>query len=229
MRTSLLPTAIIACTLLFAPLHAAAQGTIFNPEVPDDKADETPAKKTPAKTATPTSKPAAKGSPEDLLRPSTRGMLVSAALGPAIELKGLPTQFKVEAAFAYHFSKGPTGLALGGVFGLAFGNQLTTIEVGARVWWDFQPLAAYGFYLGPFVQVGWRFFTDHRCYAGIGGAMLCGQSTSDSFFGVALGVDARLLFSDRWFLLFRPAGFTLDFGSETASRYELVFGGGVTF
>lgn len=228
MRTSLLLKAIIACTLLLVPLRAAAQGTIFNPEVPEDKADETPAKKKPAKAA-PASKPAAKGSPEDLLRPSTRGMLVSLGLGPAIELKGLPTQFKLEAAFAYHFSKGPTGLALGGVFGVAFGAQLTTIELGARVWWDFQPLAAYGFYVGPFVQAGWRFFTDHRCYAGVSGALLCGQSNSDSYFGVALGVDARLLFDDRWFLLFRPAGFTLDFGSETGSRYELVFGGGVTF
>lgn len=227
MRTSLLLTAIIACTLLFAPLRAAAQGTIFNPEVPDDKADATPAQKNPAKAA-PASKPAAKGSPSDLLRPSTRGMLVSVGLGPAVELKGLPTQFKLEAAFAYHFSKGPTGLALGGVFGVAFGNQLTTIELGARVWWDFQPLAAYGLYIGPFAQAGWRFFSDHRCLVTVGG-VACGDSTSDSYFGVALGVDARLLFSDRWFLLFRPAAFTLDFAGETASRYELVFGGGVTF
>lgn len=179
--------------------------------------------------AKPEAKPAEGKAPEakpatGLLRPSTRRMLATLAMGPLIELKDLPTQFGMELAFWYHLRGQPTGLSIGAALLPAFGNGVVTFSALGRVAWGFRPLSSISLIIAPYVEAGWMHASFDICSA-VGPC----TSGSDDAFTLGVGVDARLTFNDRWVAFVRPVSFGVYFGSETTSRYGLLFGGGAAF
>jgi hypothetical protein len=185
---------------------------------------------TPAETKPPAKKPEAKApeakpqpSGSGLLRPSTRRMLATAAIGPLIKLKDAPSQFGIELAFWYHLRGQPTGPSLGAALLPAFGNGWMSFSALGRFAWGFRPLPQYSLIIAPYVEAGWIHVSFDVC--AFSGACVGG---SDAF-SLGLGVDARVTFNDRWVAFVRPISFGVYFGSETTSRYGLLFGGGASF
>jgi hypothetical protein len=152
---------------------------------------------------------------DDLIAPGTRPMWAALALGPAIGIKpsGV-TQFKLEQEFGYHFQGDSSGPAVGFNIGESFGDGLTVIQPGGKFWWDIAILEDKAIYLSPSAKLGYGGF--------FGGG-------SFHTFNWQLAVEGKVVLADRAVLYFRP--FALDFfaGSEFVVRYDIMFGGGVTF
>jgi hypothetical protein len=170
----------------------------------------------------PPSHPTTPASPVD--RPFT----ASLGLGAAMELVDVPSQFKLAPGFAYHFFGTTTGPALGLELQLGFGADLVSLEIGPRFCWDFLLVGRPGlaFYLAPgallgFAHLGSRCVRPNLCTVARNGLTL------------QLGVDAKLLLAERWFVSFRPFSldmvFTANGDMATGLRYDLLVGGGVVF
>lgn len=146
-------------------------------------------------------------------------MWAAMSLGPAIFLVpgGGFTQFKLEQEFGYHFSGDSSGPALGANIGESFGSGVFLFTPGAKFWWDIQPSSDYAIYITPAVKLGYAL--------GVNGA-------AAHAFNWSVGAEGRVILGDRGLIFFRP--FTLDmyagdFIDTFAMRYDLMFGGGVTF
>lgn len=156
---------------------------------------------------------------QDLLEPGTRPMWAALAFGPAIGVVDFPvTQFKLEQEFGYHFSGDSSGPAIGANIGESFAGagNFVVFQPGAKFWWDFQILDDMAIYVSPNAKVG---------YAGF-----FGGGGSAHAFNWELAVEGKVLLGDRGLVFFRPLGLDM-FASENGfiMRYDLMFGGGVTF
>jgi hypothetical protein len=153
-----------------------------------------------------------------LLRPGTRAMWASVGLGPAAELDTVSTQFKLTQTFGYHFSGSSSGPALALELQESFGKGVLFLEVGPKFVWDIQLIDGIGFYLSPSAMAGFA-------HASNGGSL--------SGFTLQLGVEAKLVLGDRGMVFFRPVCVDiigLSSGDlHVGSRWDLIFGGGVTF
>lgn len=152
----------------------------------------------------------------DALRPGTRPMFATFGVGPAAGLSGSVTQLKIAEAFGYHLSGDSSGLAIGVELQQSFGSSIFALEMGPKAWFDIQPIANLGFYLSPSVMLGFGYAS-----ASFGG--------SAAGFDMQFGFEGKLIINDRGLVFFRP--FTLDItvGDGTAVRWDVMFGGGVTF
>jgi len=154
----------------------------------------------------------------DMLDPGTRPAFATFALGPAIGVVDFPiTQFKLEQELGYHFSgdsSGPAlGLSIGESFGGGFGSNFV-FQPGMKFWYDIQ-ITDMAIYIAPQARIG---------YVGYFGA---GDSHGFNF---GFGAEGKVILGDRGVLFFRP--FTLDMMANDfgfVMRYDLMFGGGVTF
>ncbi len=159
---------------------------------------------------------AASADAQEILDPGTRPMWAALHLGPAIGVVNINvTQFKLEQEFGYHFSGDSSGPALGLNIGESFGSGVFVFTPGAKFWWDIQPASDYAIYIAPQAKIGYGLFTN--------GATL-------HTFNWSLGVEGRLILGDRGLIVFRP--FSLDMyagDTDFLMRYDLMFGGGVTF
>jgi hypothetical protein len=157
---------------------------------------------------------------QDILAPGTRPMFAALGLGPAILVapsSGGFTQFKLEQEFGYHFSGDSSGPALGLAISESFGGGGFIFQPGPKFWWDIQ-IGDYAIYVSPQAKLGY--------------ALISGGGTAHAF-NWQLGAEGRIILGDRGLLFFRPLAF--DFfagdaiGGSFAMRYDLMFGGGVTF
>ena len=108
--------------------------------------------------------------------------------------------------------------ALGVNIAESFGNSAFVFQPGVKFWWDIQVVEDYAIYVTPAGKLGYTLGTG-------------GGATAHAF-NWALGVEGRVILGDRGLIFFRP--FTLDmfageFVDDFAMRYDLMFGGGVTF
>ncbi len=153
-----------------------------------------------------------------LLRPGTRGMWASLGLGPAAELDKYSTQFKLTQTFGYHFSGSASGPALALELQESFGKGVLFLEVGPKFVWDIQLIDGIGFYLSPSAMAGFTHATN-------GGSL--------SGFTLQLGVEGKLVLGDRGMVFFRPICVDIlglsHSGIQVGARWDLIFGGGVTF
>lgn len=158
------------------------------------------------------------------LRSSSRPWFATFGLGPAIRIDDMPTQMKLEQAIGYHFFGKGSGPALGGVLTESFGNHFYQIGIGLRFWWDIQPVAGLGLYLAPMMQIGWSLFGwETNCPANWN----CDDTAN--YFDWQIGFEPRLVIGDRGIVFFRFVTLNPFFGNNVGLRYDLVFGGGVTF
>jgi hypothetical protein len=150
-----------------------------------------------------------------LLRPSTHSLSVLFSIAPAIGVSNALTQFKMSEGIAWHPFGGGSGFALGGELQQSFGGGAFVFQTGPKVWFDFAIVPDIGFYLSPSAMFGI--------------AVSSGNDTTNVLFDMQYGFEAKLILADRGLLFFRP--FTLDIaiGDSVALRYDIIFGGGVTF
>lgn len=159
-----------------------------------------------------------------ILRPGTRAFFGAFTLGPAINLTNSPTQFKLSQEAGWFLGRRPVGFAVGLALHESFGDNWTWFQIGPKAWFSFQPVPDLGLYVVPFVQLGFAHGSFSIEYLGFD------RSGSSNFFNWQFGVEGRLMFDDRFYALFRPMAIDLFHGDGgTAVRWDLLFGGGVTF
>lgn len=156
-----------------------------------------------------------------VVRPSTRPWFATFGFGPAIKIDDLPNQFKIEQVIGYHFMGTGEGPALGGAVFQAFGDEVFNIGLGLRFWWDIQPVDGLGLYLAPFMHVGWSLYSANDCPRN--------ADCTANFFDWQFGFEPRLVLGDRGMIFWRFVVINPLFGQRIGARYDMMFGGGVTF
>jgi hypothetical protein len=150
----------------------------------------------------------------EILRPSSRPFSAMFSLAPALDIANTASQLKLAQALQMHLNGSGDGLALGGEVQESVGNGEFTFQLGPKAWYDFAIVPDLGIYLAPSAMIGLSFSTMYSSVAA---------------FNMQYGIEAKMVFEDRALLFFRP--FTLDIGvgNQTFVRYDIMFGGGVTF
>jgi hypothetical protein len=173
-----------------------------------------------------------------LLRPTTHALFATFHVGPAMEVAGdWGTQLKIGQDLGWHIDGTSSGLALGLSLEESFGNctegqgaSCFSFQAGPKLWYDVQILDDLPLYIAPTARLA---FTHVAVSAG----SLSGGFTGA---GIQLGLELRAVLSDRAVLFFRPVTFDVIIGDAdqtlsyvyddtVAMRYDLTFGGGVTF
>lgn len=151
-----------------------------------------------------------------LLRPGTRPMTALFSVAPALALdNNLATQVKLAEGFAWHLSGDSSGFAVGGELQESIGGSSFVFNAGPKAWYDIQISDSHGFYLSPSVMMG-------LVYAS-------GGNVSTFGFDMQFGFEAKLVIQDRGVVFFRPITVDIAVADGTAVRWDLAFGGGVTF
>jgi hypothetical protein len=126
---------------------------------------------------------------------------------------------KLGLDFGYHFSGDGEGPAIGLTIEQSFDDNFYVFNPAFKFWWDIQ-IADLSVYIAPWAKAGYAL-----------GA--CKDCTTGHAFDFGLGVEARIVFVDRWMAFFRPVQldfFAGDFLDEKfLLHYAIVLGGGVTF
>ncbi len=155
-----------------------------------------------------------------LVAPSSRAMFATFSLAPAFGLSTYAaTQLKLAQSFGYHLSGDGEGFAIGAEIQESLGGNAFAFNVGPKAWYDFAVARDLGVYVAPTVMMG------------------LGYASVDSFWGsvsavgfdMQFGVDVKVVLADRGLLFVRPVTIDIAIGDAVALRYDLVFGGGMTF
>jgi hypothetical protein len=156
-----------------------------------------------------------------ILRSGTHPMWADFTMGGAINAKDSLSQLKLGQSFGYHFNGDSSGPAIAFDLQESFGDNWVVFQTGPKFVWDIPVKEGLGLYLSPSFMLGFA---------------VASPSGYDSGKGITiqLGFRGKLLLGDRGFVFFQPMGFDISWlsyngYSNTGVRYELLFGGGVTF
>jgi hypothetical protein len=134
-------------------------------------------------------------------------------------LDRVSSRVKFAMDFGYHFWKEFEGPAIGATIEQTFDDNFYTFHPGFKFWWDIQVVEDLEISVAPFADVGYMLAT--------------GNGFTDHAFVFGVGAEGRIVFNDRWVVLFRPIHLqTLfgDFFGETfILNYSILVGGGVAF
>lgn len=152
---------------------------------------------------------------------SERPFYVGGGLGAAIELDRYPTQMMIAEEVGYHLFGTTDGLYLGGAFAQSFGNDITTLQFGARLGYDIALVRSEDLSLmlapsiAPGVVIG---IVDVNTPFGR-------SSGSDSAFNFQGAFDIKVLLLDEQLELFaRPFAIDVFVGDGTAVRWNAIVG-----
>lgn len=148
------------------------------------------------------------------LRPSTQPGFFQFEMGPAVSLHDHVNQFKMAFAGGYHLFGGGDGPALGASMQFGFGHDVFGFQMGPRFWWDIPVVPGLGLYLTPVAQLGYAVVSNSHTW---------------HFLNVQFGFEPRLVINNRGLVYFRFFTIDMFFGEEVAARYDMMFGGGLTF
>lgn len=168
--------------------------------------------------------------------PGTRPGYASLGVGPSIlflaasggeTATGGFTMFKLHEEIGYHFSGDSSGLAIALNLEEAFGGAgagdagvtIFRFQPGIKFQYDAE-IADSSFYVCPMIQVGYALWT----------ASVTGGSGTAHFVNPQVGLEAKLIISDRGLVLLRPI--TLDMHANDDGflmGWDLMMGGGLTF
>ena len=147
-----------------------------------------------------------------ILRRGTNPMWASFTMGGAIAVSNTWGQFKIAEEFGYHFSGDSAGPAIAFELQQSFGSNFFVFETGPKFVWDIPIIEGIGLYLSP--------------------SMLLGLGLVEGTAGVTIqpAFRGKLILGDRGMVFFQPFGFDIwANGDAVGVRYEILFGGGVTF
>ncbi len=169
----------------------------------------------------------------DLLPPGTRPMWFALGVGPSFYGLnrgggrfargrggfGTHGRGKLMFDFGYHFSGDSEGPAIGATLEQTIDGSFYVFNPGFKFWYDIQ-ITDYAIYITPQAKVGYALGTCSRC-------------ASAHAFNLAVGVEGKVIFKDRWLVFLRPVYLDTYLGSffrETfLLNYDILLGGGVTF
>jgi hypothetical protein len=154
-----------------------------------------------------------------VLRPGTHPWYGGLGLGGAIGVHNSGSRFKLIEFIGYHFDGNASGPALGLDIQESFGSG-TTLELGPKFLWDIPIIRNLGLYLTPSAMIGYGY--TGGCSDGCGGR-------NASFFDMQFGFEGKLMLADRAFVFFRPLTLDFEINGGFAFRWDIMFGGGVTF
>ncbi len=174
------------------------------------------------------SAPARAEFPELLKEADGRAFWASLAMGPAIGMYGVGTQFKLIETFGWHFKGGATGPAMALDLSEAFGGGFFTLDITPRFVWDIRIIEGLGFYLSPSGGLGFSYSTYGDCRTVAGGGSICGYGNWTGLH-ITAALDGKLILGNRWLVFFRPVRLDFYYHGGTAMRYSLMFGGGAIF
>jgi hypothetical protein len=160
---------------------------------------------------------------------SRRPFWVVLGMGGGIRVKDLVSQFKLRAAFGYHFQGGLTGPTLGIDLSVGLSDAVTSVEVGPIFAWDFALLVRpqIGLYLAPLIGLGFAHLAP-SCPAGA----FCPRWNG---LDLQIAGELKLVINGRGLVAVRPFGLDLLFtttsggGWLTSVHYNLLVSGGVIF
>jgi hypothetical protein len=157
----------------------------------------------------------------EVLRSGTHPLYSSFTMGGAINAKDSFSQFKVAEDIGYHFSGDSSGPAIAFVMQESFGESVIIFETGPQFVYDIPVKDGLGLYLSPSFMIGF---------------LIGAPSYGDSGKGVTFqpAFKGKLLLGDRGYVFFQPIGLDIAYISWAgyggiSIRYEMLFGGGVTF
>lgn len=154
-----------------------------------------------------------------MLGPNTRDFFAGLTLGGGIKLSKSVSQFKLAQEFGWRGLR-IGGLAIGATLQESFGDNWTLFAIAPKVWWDFQILSNMGLYVTPFLHMGYQYSSFS----------FAGQSLGTSAFNWQFGVLGKLIINNRFYVLFQPFAIDLSHSKDgTGARYDIQFGGGLTF
>ncbi len=222
-------TCIAAATALLSALPATAQK--YPPVKPEPPPNTDPA---PAPSPTPAPAPEAETDSRannELIARATQPSFFVGAAGPSFfGINGADrapgfrqTAFfrgKIALDYGYHVSGGGDGFALGVGIEQSFDSNFYVVNPGFKMWWDIR-VTDLAIFVVPFGKLGYAFGACSDC------------STNNHAFNVALGAEGRMVFDDRWMVLFRPVQLDTYFGNFFDEvfliHYDILVGGGLTF
>jgi hypothetical protein len=135
-------------------------------------------------------------------------------LGPEIGISDSykDAQFDLLQAYTYHLSGDPSGLYFGLELQEGMGKFLR-FGAGARAGYDFQ-IPGMPLYVSPVVRIG---------------VSLVDLITSEAYFNLVFGAEAKYVLPIGVSLFLRPVGINLSMGTITVASYDLLAGAGYTF
>jgi hypothetical protein len=171
----------------------------------------------------------------DLMPPGTRPMWFAIGVGPSfygLNLgRGRPGgprrgrnlrtvgRGKLAFDFGYHFSGDSEGAAIGATIEQTIDDFFYVFNPGFKFWYDIH-ITDYAIYITPQAKAGYA----------LG---VCDPCRNAHAFNLAVGVEGRVIFKDRWLTFLRPVQvdtYLGDFFGETfVINYDVLIGGGVTF
>jgi hypothetical protein len=172
-----------------------------------------------------------------VMKLGTREMWVSAGIGAALGFGDTISQTKLNQTLGVHFLGRTEGPALALELQESVGYDVFIFEVMPRFFWDIAVVDRVAFYITPSVGVGFAYIDDDRRPST--GAATQITETEGKGLTIQVAVEARLVINDRGLVFLRPlavdiisAEYTLSNATtrwDTRVRWDLMFGGGVTF
>lgn len=158
------------------------------------------------------------------------------SFGPAVGLRDsdyrgytveAPNQFKLVQTFGYHFMGQSHGPALALDVQESLGDHTTVFQVGPKFVWDIPIVRGLGVYLSPSAMLGYEF-------ASYGRTIYIRFEEEQHGLTMQFAFEAKLILGDRGLIFFRPITIDITSGEVrdewlTFVRWDLLFGGGVTF
>jgi hypothetical protein len=152
----------------------------------------------------------------ELMRPGTRAMWATFSVAPAMQISDAVSQLKIAQAAGWHFFGNSSGPAIAFELQESFGSNLFILELGPKFCWDIPISSDLGIYLSPNAMIGMAYASAY--------------GTSDVGLDLQFGFEGKMVLADRGLLFFRPMTLDIAIGDRgTAVRWDIVFGGGVTF
>jgi hypothetical protein len=171
-----------------------------------------------------------------IVRSGTHPGWFAFSFGPAIGLRDsdysgytveAPNQFKLVQTFGYHFMGQSHGPALALDIQESLGDQTTVLQVGPKFVWDIPIVRGLGVYLSPSAMLGYAFVSYERTF-------IVRFEEEEHGLTMQFAFEAKLVLGDRGLIFFRPITIDIITGEVrdewmTFVRWDLLFGGGVTF
>lgn len=179
----------------------------------------------------------AQGKARQIIPPSTRPMFFTVGIGPSFWAlndrrvgrfglrRGHYERAKLAFDFGYHFSGDGEGPAIGAAVEQTFSGNFYSFNPAFKFWYDIE-IADLGIYVTPLAKAGYALQTCDGC-----GFIY--RNRTEHAFNLAVGVEGRVVFKDRWMVYLRPVH--LDtymgafYGQTFLLNYDVLLGGGVTF
>ena len=120
----------------------------------------------------------------------------------------------MEQEIGWYLTRPGRGLLISGVMQESFGNGAFRLDLSPRLAWDFKLSKSMGFYVRPYLQLGY--------------SLLSSGATKHGF-NLQFGLEPRISYENKAIFFMRIFSINMFVSSDIHVRYSLLFGGALTF